>query len=306
MISNNDIIEFFKENDAISASVIEKKAGLSHSTISKALNGTRKLNKDHIRKLLPVLKQLGFDKEAYLCRTLAIVNNKGGVSKTTTVHSLGIRLAELGFKTLMIDLDNQSNLTANCGVEDSAFHILSPGMHPIDIQDNLQLIPCNMELDEAQEELVGEYDQWTRVRDILRPYKETYDFILLDTAPSLGIFTGNAVIASDEVLIPTQAQKNSVEGLNKVFRLVESVGEKFDHKPRVGGILITQYQNTSVQKMYAEILRERYGELLFDASIPLLTAVQQAVAMNVSIFEMDRKNAAVKAYLELTDELLED
>ncbi|BDD07095.1 ParA family protein [Aureibacter tunicatorum] len=304
MITNEDIVNFFNENDAISISVIEKKADLPHSTLSKAIKGNRKLNKEHIRKVLPVIKQIGFDKEAYLCRTLAVVNNKGGVSKTTTVHALGVRLAELGFKVLIVDLDNQSNLTANCGIEDSSFHILSPGVKPLNIKENLDLIPCNMELDELQEELAGEYDQWTRVRSILRPYKEVYDFIIIDTAPSLGLFTGNAVIASDEIIIPTQAQRNSVEGLNKVFRLVENIGEKFERKPKISGILVSQYQNTSVQKMYHEILEEKYEDLLFKANIPLLTVVQQAVAMNVSIFEFDSKNQAVKAYIELADEIL--
>jgi len=304
MISNEDIIQFFNENDAISVSVIEKKADLPHSTLSKAIKGTRKLNKEHIRKLLPVIKQIGFDREAYLCRTIAVVNNKGGVSKTTTAHALAVRFAEIGNKVLLIDLDNQSNLTSNCGIEDSSFHILSPGVNPISIKPNLDLIPCNMELDELQEELAGEYDQWTRIQNILRPYKEEYDFILIDTAPSLGLFTGNAVIASDEIIIPTQAQRNSVEGLNKVFKLIDNIGDKFERKPKISGILVSQYQQTSVQKMYLEILQEKYPQMIFNATIPLLTIVQQAAAMNASIFEFDQKNQAVKAYIQLADEVL--
>lgn len=261
-----------------------------------------------------------------MAKTIAICNQKGGVAKTTTALNLGASLTESGYRTLLIDLDSQGDLTKALGIDfpdeleftiaDIMRSYISPKHLDIDIlkqmimknDENIEFVPSNLDLGYLQDvELANAVSRETVLKRFIRDIGDDYDFILLDCLPSLGNLILNALTASDLLLIPSSAEYFSYKGLNAMLDTAMRVIENTNDKLKFAGILITQYdRRRKLHKEALEIMREQFGNLIpiFDTVIPTNSAVSNAVAFGQSVFAYDRNAPASKAYKLAMDELI--
>ncbi len=242
-------------------------------------------------------------------KVISILNHKGGTGKTTTTVNLGKALAMQNKKVLVIDVDSQSNLSQHVGVEEAQETIYEAlcgkkSLPVIDLGDNLHIVPANIDLAGADEELKKNVNGYFKLKTALSNIHENYDFILIDCPPSLDILTINALIASDEVIIPTQSQYFSIRGLQTIFELIEELKQNLNPDLKIRGILLTQVNNTVINKTIQDTVYEGYGDLVFKTFVRQNIALTEASYSNQSIFEYNPKSQGAEDYLNLSKEIL--
>ncbi len=252
----------------------------------------------------------------------AICNQKGGVGKTVTTVNLGIGLAKMGKKVLLVDMDVQGSLTASLGykrpdqMENTLAEILgrmisgepiSPGEGIIHHQEGVDLVPANIELSGLEVTLVNTMSRETILRDYLNSVRDEYDVILLDCCPSLGMLTINALAVVDEVLIPMQTHYLSIKGLEQLIRTISNVKRKINPGLEISGILITMADmRTNYSREIIELLHSTYDTRLriFDSIIPMSIRAAETSAEGRSIYLHDPAGKVSAAYAALTREVL--
>lgn len=253
---------------------------------------------------------------------MAVVNQKGGTGKTTTCENLGIGLAKEGKRVLLVDTDPQASLTIALGhprpdeipvtLTDLMAKVLQdqpigPKEGVLPHEEGIDLIPANITLSGMEVSLVNAMSRETVLRQLLEPLKSQYDYILLDCMPSLGMLTVNALAASDQVLIPVQANYLSAKGLEQLLQTVSKVKRQINPKLRVEGILLTMVDyRTNFTKEISTLIRDTYGSRLkvFEADIPRSVRVAETSVEGVSIFKHDPGGKVADAYRSLTKEVL--
>src|SRR5437762_2928968 len=199
-------------------------------------------------------------------RCIALMNQKGGVGKTTTTVNLGAALAELGKRVCLIDLDPQAHLTINYGVEPSAdvcslYNMLVEGASFLEavfkIDDNIALVPSSIDLAAAEVELVSVLGRETLLKKRLESAQHDFDFILLDCPPSLGLLTLNALAVADEVIIPMQPHFLALQGVAKLLETVQLVNKRINPRLKVSGIVLTMFDSQT--KLSNEVVGELHG-----------------------------------------------
>lgn len=240
---------------------------------------------------------------------ISILNHKGGTGKTTTTVNLGKALAMQNNKVLIIDIDSQSNLSQHVGIDEAQETIYEAlcqkrALPVIDLGDNLHIVPANLELAGADEELKKDVNGYFKLRTALAEIQSDYDFIVIDCPPSLDILTINALIASDEVIIPTQSQYFSIRGLQTIFELIEELKQNLNPDLKIKGILLTQVNNTVINKTIQDTVYEGYGDLVFKTFVRQNIALTEASYSNQSIFEYNPKSQGAEDYLNLSKEIL--
>lgn len=256
-------------------------------------------------------------------RTIAIVNHKGGVGKTTSTASLGTALAMKGLRTLVVDLDAQQNLTFSLtprGTEDtpgeatgeeasqpSVFDALMgrQGLPQVEVAENLWLSPSSLELAGAETLLSTRMAREGILRGLLDDVAESYDYILLDCPPSLGIVTVNALTAADTILIPMTAETLPLKGMTMLDDIVGQVRRSINPRLRLGGVFITRYNNRRLNNAVTEAVRARYGSLLMDTRIRENIALAETPASGRSIFDYAPDSNGAADYRALAEELLQ-
>lgn len=313
-MTNIDVINFLKRNPALSLSGLEKEAGLPASLLSKAISGNRSLNDEHLSKLEPTLKRYGYrDQDG--AKIISIVNNKGGVAKTTTCSNLGKALHLEGYKVLMCDMDQQGNLSQIYDIdapEDELYQSLSFQINAplhnciMEIEEGFDICPSSIALGQAALDLQNnQLSGFKRMSKVLEQVKHEYDFILIDCPPSLDILTGTSLVASDSVILPVQPEEHAVKGLKNVFNLIEQMKDLND-KIQVEGIIFTLViSNTTLHKSYMDSIKEGMPHIrTFDVMIRRSISIPEATAMHQSIFDYDKNSNGAKDYKQLANELL--
>ena len=253
---------------------------------------------------------------------MAVVNQKGGTGKTTTCENLGIGLVREGKRVLLIDTDPQGSLTIALGhsrpddlpvtLTDLMAKVMqdqpiAPKEGILQHEEGVELVPANITLSGLEVSLVNAMSRETVLKQYLETVKDRYDFILLDCMPSLGMLTVNALAASDQVLIPVQANYLSAKGLEQLLQTVNKVKRQINPKLRIEGILLTMVDyRTNFAKEISALIRDTYGGRLkvYDADIPRSVRAAEISAEGVSIFKHDPEGKVAEAYRSLTKEVM--
>jgi chromosome partitioning protein len=249
-----------------------------------------------------------------LGQVIALANQKGGVAKTTTTLNLGVALAERGMRVLAVDLDPQGNLTMSQGLdpddlERSMFDVL---VHKTPIADvimerEIDLAVSSIDLAGAELALSSMIGRERALQKALLPVRGSYDFILVDTPPSLGLLTINALTAADGVIVPVQCEYLSLRGLIQLENTLTMIRENLNPDVRIQGILPTMFDGRTLHAREAvEILQENFGGLVFDTRIRKTIRYAEAPVKGTSVLKYDSKGNAAKAYRDLAGEVLRD
>jgi chromosome partitioning protein len=256
-----------------------------------------------------------------MATVIAVANQKGGVGKTTTTANLGAALALRGRRVLLVDLDPQGNLTSAFGLEKDVQQTVAESLLdrrvPLPVVTvangatgdptntrHLSVVPAAVGLASAEAQLMNKLGRELRLRDQLLGVDERYDYIMIDTPPSLGVLTINALVAATKVIIPTEARFFSLQGLQM---LEESIEEILYLNPRleVLGILLSKMdRRLKEERQVAEYLRQRWGVRVFCTEIGTNSKILEAGSAGTSVFHYSGAEKAVETYLALADEVL--
>jgi chromosome partitioning protein len=248
-------------------------------------------------------------------RIVAVVNQKGGVGKTTTAINLGAALAERGQQVLLIDLDPQANTTSGVGVDPRSprptVYDLLAGSTPIDevaiptAVEGLFLVPSLLALAGAEIELASMADREHRLRLALDQLRGGYGQVLIDCPPSLGLLTLNALTAADEMLIPLQAEYFALEGLGHLLYTQQLVRMELNPRLELGGILVTQFDSrTTLAWDVLQEVRRAYPDRVFQTLIPRNVRVSEAPSHGQPVTRYDPSSRGAMAYRRLAEEVL--
>jgi chromosome partitioning protein len=249
-----------------------------------------------------------------LPRVIAIANQKGGVGKTTTTVNLGACLAELGFKTLVIDLDPQGNASTGLGIENrglevSMYHVI---MHDVPLEDcvepsavkNLFVAPASLDLAGAEIELVPAFSRENRLRRAIEAVLDVYDFVLIDCPPSLGLLTVNGLNAAQEVLVPIQCEYYALEGLGQLLRNVDLVKRNLNPSLEVSTIVCVMYDaRTKLSDQVVREVREHFGDKVCRTVVPRTVRLSEAPSFGQPIITFDSTSRGAVAYREVAKEV---
>lgn len=245
----------------------------------------------------------------------AIVNQKGGVAKTTTAINLAAAVAQRGYRTLLVDLDPQGNATSGLGFDRRS---LSSCVYDLLINDapleavlqhsrweHLDLIPATIQLAGAEVELVSAISRENRLRRILRPQKEHYQYIFIDCPPSLGLLTVNALSAADRVLLPLQCEYYALEGVTQLLGTYEMIRKNLNPKLELEGVLLTMYDaRTNLSAQVAEEARNYFGGKVYQTQISRSVRLSEAPSHGLPGIIYDPKSRGAQEYQALAEEFL--
>jgi chromosome partitioning protein len=245
-------------------------------------------------------------------RVISFANQKGGVAKTTTTLNLGVAFAEQGLKVLLVDLDPQGNLTMSQGmnpdaIERSMFDVL---VHRLPLQEvvhhaEVDLAVSSIDLAGAELALSSMIGRERALEKALAGVKDGYDYVLIDTPPSLGLLTINALVASNGVIVPVQCEYLSLRGLVQLENTLSMIRENLNPHVEIEGILPTMYDSRTLHSREAvEILQENFGELVFDTKIRKTVRYAEAPVKGTSVLKYEPSGSAAEAYRQLAKEVL--
>lgn len=246
---------------------------------------------------------------------LAVVNQKGGVGKSTTSVNLAATLAVEGQRVLLIDLDPQGNATSGYGLDKNrrerciydallADVALEELIEPVEIE-GVFMVPSTIQLAGAEIELVSAFSRESKLKQVIRPVLRDFDFIIIDCPPSLGLLTINALTAADGVLIPVQCEYYALEGLTKLLETVRLVKTQLNPSLEVFGVVMTMYDvRTRLSQQVVDEVRDFFGDRVFETLIPRSVRLSEAPSFGQPVTLYDPNGRGSAAYTELAKEVI--
>jgi chromosome partitioning protein len=248
-------------------------------------------------------------------KIISICNQKGGTGKTTSAINIATSFALVGKKVMLIDLDPQANATSGIGinkhnVQKSTYHVL---LEELEIQqilqstavNNLYLAPSNLDLTGAEVELVGALGREYRLKRALQKEKENFDFIIIDSPPSLGLLTINGLCAADSVIIPVQCEYYALEGLTQLVKTIELVKDNLNPNLAIEGVLLTMADyRTNLTKEVIQEARKYFTDKVYATVIPRNIRLTEAPGFGKPVALYDKDSLGAQKYEELTKEIL--
>jgi len=252
--------------------------------------------------------------EFFMGKVIAIANQKGGVGKTTTTVNLSACISSMGRRTLMIDMDPQSNATQGVGLDKNEVEC---GVYDIIVDrvpmeeairatemENLWTVPTDRELVGAEVQLANAEKREYRLREALDAQRENYEYVFIDCPPSLGLLTLNSLVAADAVLVALQCEYYALEGLTELLGTITLVKKNFNPSLKVFGVLLTMYQHTNLSRQVVEDVRTHLGDKVFETIIPRNVTLSEAPSFGKPVMYYDLKSAGSQAYLALAEEVI--
>lgn len=248
-------------------------------------------------------------------RVIGIINQKGGVGKSTTAINLSAALGEMGKQVLLIDLDPQGNCSSGLGIEKGLINrcIYDVLLNDVPLEDviipdvfeGLDVAPATINLAGAEVELVSEMARENRLKDAIGSMRGKYDFIIIDCPPALGLLTVNAMVAADKLLIPIQCEFYALEGVTKLLESMKRVKSRLNPSLDIYGILLTMYDSrTTLSKQVADEVRDYFGRLVFSTPIPRTVKLSEAPSFGQPITQYDPRGRGSLSYIELAKEVI--
>jgi chromosome partitioning protein len=245
-----------------------------------------------------------------MSKVIAVTNHKGGVGKTTSTINIGAGLAKLGKRVLLIDLDPQANLSQSLGIKDPTATIYGAirgehALQPVTVLKRLDVIPSTLDLSGAEIELSSETGREYILRELLDTVKGSYDYVIIDSPPSLGLLTVNALTSADEILIPLQAQYLALQGLSKLLEIVDKIQKRLNKGLRIGGVFITQYDSRKIlNRNVVDSIQAHFKDTVFITKIRDNVALAEAPTQGQDIFRYAPTSYGAVDYLALCKEIV--
>ena len=249
-------------------------------------------------------------------KVMAIINQKGGVGKSTTAINLSAALGELGKQVLLVDLDPQGNSSSGLGIEKSQVHncVYDVLLNDVAIEDviipdvgeGLDLVPATINLAGAEVELVSEMARENRLKDAVGSLRGKYDYVFIDCPPSLGLLTVNALVAADKLLIPIQCEFYALEGVTKLLDSMKRVKTRLNPTLDIFGVLLTMYDGrTTLSRQVVEEVRSYFGKTVFTTLIPRTVKLSEAPSFGPPITQYDPSGKGAQSYVNLAKEVVQ-
>ncbi|MBQ0084498.1 MAG: ParA family protein [Clostridiales bacterium] len=250
-------------------------------------------------------------------KIIAIVNQKGGVGKTTTAVNLTAAVGLLGKKVLIIDADPQGNTTSGFGINKrevalSTYDLLIAGARAENVKrtttfKNVDIVPANMDLAGAEVELIGVENRQERLKLALALCRDSYDYIFIDCPPSLSLITVNALVASDTLLVPVQCEYYAMEGLSQLLSSVRQVKRLYNQGLELEGVLLTMYDSRlNLTHQVVEELKKFFADKIYKTTIPRAVRLSEAPSYGMPIQYYDKRSKGARAYDDLAKELIKN
>jgi chromosome partitioning protein len=251
-----------------------------------------------------------------MAKIISLINQKGGVGKTTTAINIATYLANAGKLVLLVDLDPQGNASSGLGIdirnlEKGLYHALVGGEHPKNVimraeSSGHDILPSSQDLAGAGIELVHFDNREFKLYDVLRQIRTEYDYIIIDSPPSLGLLTINGLVASDEVLIPVQTEYYALEGLSQLLQTIELVQKHLQPNLKIMGAVLTMYDRRNrLARQVVNEMRKHFPGHVFESVIPRSVRLAEAPSYGKSILSFDSLSKGARSYKNLVKEILE-
>jgi chromosome partitioning protein len=245
-----------------------------------------------------------------MSKIISISNHKGGVGKTTSTINIGAGLNKLRRNVLLIDLDPQANMSQSLGITEPEKTIYGSirgeyNLEPLTILPGLDLIPSTLDLSGAEVELSSETGREYILQELIEPLRSRYDYILVDTPPSLGLLTINALTASQEIIIPLQAQYLALQGLSKLLEVIEKIKKRLNKELKIGGVFITQYDSRKIlNRQVVETIENHFKNERYATKIRDNISLAEAPSQGLDIFRYQPNSNGAQDYLSLCKEII--